>query len=239
VPPALPPMDAVPHTAARTKKKRKKATPAAAPAAAIDNASAAMPMPCTAPATKKGKTAGKKKSAKPIDLWTSPMWVATTDLAKHCVRAIAHKQKRVACNAESITGNAANKPTSNRQWYQKGLSGKIIVLGNPDFEDILPLDAFIHMMPPERLDLMLELTNDRLIAKGKQEMTHQKLLQWIGVCMLVASINFCGDRRKLWEGGGTASKYIPFYDLCATGMPHNRFGDIAWYYVRWSHQPPE
>ena len=56
--------------------------------------------------------------------------------------------------------------------------------------------------------------------------------------MLIASINFRGDRRKLWEGGGAASKYLPSYDLCATGMLRNRFDDI-WYAVRWSRQPPE
>ncbi len=63
VPPALTPMDATPHAATRTKKKRKKATPAAAPVAATDNAPAAMPTSTTAPATKKGKATGKKKSA--------------------------------------------------------------------------------------------------------------------------------------------------------------------------------
>jgi hypothetical protein len=107
VPPALTPMDAAPHAAARTKKKRKKAMPVAAPAAATDNASTAMPTSTTAPATKKGKTTGKKKSAKPIDLWTSPMFVSTTDLAMHRVRAIAHQQKWVNGNAETIIGNVA------------------------------------------------------------------------------------------------------------------------------------
>jgi hypothetical protein len=56
--------------------------------------------------------------------------------------------------------------------------------------------------------------------------------------MLIASINFRGNRHKLWEGGGTASKYLPFYDLSATGMSRNRFDDI-WYAVRWSRQPTE
>jgi hypothetical protein len=77
---------------------------------------------------------------------------------------------------------------------------------------MLPLAAFVHMMPPEQLDLVLELTNERLAAKKKKELTHQELLQWIGVCMLIASINFRSDRHKLWEGGGAASKYLPSYD---------------------------
>ena len=81
-----------------------------------------------------------------------------------------------------------------------------------------PLAAFFHMIPSEQLDLMFELTNERLAAKAKKELTRQELLQWIGVCMLIASINFCCNHRKLWEGGGAASKYLPSYDLSATGM---------------------
>jgi hypothetical protein len=118
------------------------------------------------------------------------------------------------------------------------MSGERIVMGNLDFEDMSPLDAFLHMMPPEQLTLVLELSNERLAAKGKKELTHQELLWWIGVCILISSINFLGDRRKLWEGGGTYSKFLPSYNLCATGMSRNCLDDI-WYAVRWSHQPPE
>ena len=105
MPPAL--LSMVPPAVTRTKKKRKKATAAAAPAAASNDTSAATPMPSTAPATKKGKTTGKKKSAEPIDLRTSPMFVSTTDLAMHRIRAIAHQQKWVDGNAETIIGNVA------------------------------------------------------------------------------------------------------------------------------------
>jgi hypothetical protein len=183
-------------------------------------------------------TGKNKKSAKPIDLRTSPMWVSTTDLSMHRVVAIAHEQKWVAGNAETITGNVADEPTSDRQWYQKGPSGERIAPGNPNFADMSSLAALVHVMPPEQLDLVLELTNERLAAKKKKEMTRQELLRWIGVCMLIASINFCAKRRKLWEGGGAASKFLPSYDLRATGMSRNRFDDI-WYAIRWSRQPPE
>ena len=93
-------------------------------------------------------------------------------------------------------------------------------------------------MPPAQLALMFELTNVRLAAKDKREMTCQVLLQWIGACMLIASIIFRGDHRKLCEGGGATSKYLPSYDLRAMGMSGNRFEDI-WYAIRWSRQPPE
>jgi hypothetical protein len=83
VPPDLLPI--VPSAAAWTKKKSKKATAPAAPAAASNNASTAMPMASTAPATKKGRTTGKKKAAKPIDLCLTLMWAKTTNGASHCV----------------------------------------------------------------------------------------------------------------------------------------------------------
>jgi len=239
VPPVLTPIDAAPHAAARTKKRRKKTTPVAAPAAATDDASTATSTPSTAPTAKKGKTTGKnKKSSEPINLRMSPMWVSTTNLSMHCVVAIAHEQKGVAGNTKTITGNVANEPTYDRQWYQKGPSGERIAPGNPNFADMSPLAAFVHMMLPEQLDLVLELTIERLAAKKKKELTHQELLRWIGVCMLIASINFRSKRRKLWEGGGAASKYLPSYDLCVMGMLRNCFDDI-WYAVRWSSQPPE
>ena len=41
---------------------------------------------------------------------------------------------------------------------------------------MLPLAAFVYMMPPEQLDLMLELTNEKLAAKAKKELTRQELL---------------------------------------------------------------
>jgi hypothetical protein len=85
---------------------------------------------------------------------------------------------------------------------------------------------------------MLELTNARLTMKEKWEMTHQELLWWISMCMLIASINFCGNHSKLWEGGSATSKYLPSYNLHAMGMLRNCFDDI-WYAVKQSCQPPE
>jgi len=116
VPPALTPIDAAPHAAARTKKRRKKTTPVVAPAAVTNDASTALSMPSTAPTAKKEKMTSKnKKSSEPIDLRTSPMWVSTTDLSMHHIVAIAHEQKWVAGNAETITGNVADEPTSDHQ----------------------------------------------------------------------------------------------------------------------------
>jgi hypothetical protein len=200
----------------------------------------ATPPPPTAPAAKKSKASTKKKKAsKTVDLREHPVWVVPMDGKKHRIVAIAHEQKWVAGVAATITGIVADEHTSIHQWCHKAPFGTRIAPGNPEYSIMSPLQAFLHIMPPAQLMLMLlELTNERLVEKEKQEMTRQELLRWIGVCVLIAGINFCGRRRKLWEGGGAASKYLPSYDLRATGMSRNRFDDI-WYAVRWSCQPPE
>jgi hypothetical protein len=92
--------------------------------AASDNALTATPTPSTAPTTKKGKTTGKKKAAKPIDLCMMPMWAKTTNGASHCVMAITNGQKWVVGNTVTINGDVADEPLSGCQWYQKGWSNK-------------------------------------------------------------------------------------------------------------------
>ena len=195
-------------------------------ARAPDNTLTTALPPPTTPATKKSKTTKKKKASKPVDLSVMPMWVSMNDMKKHCIVAITHEQKWVAGDAATITGDIANEPTSNHQWSHKGPFGKRIAPGNPAYNNMLSLQAYLHMMPLGQLTHILELTNVRLAPKEKQKMTHQKLLRWIGVCVLIASINFCGKCRKLWEGGGTTSKYLPSYDLCATRMLRINFDDI-------------
>jgi hypothetical protein len=120
--PPTPPPPPVGKTA--TKKKRKKA-------AALDDALTATPQLPTAPAGKKSKATKKKKAAKPVNLCASPMWVLTTDLKKHRVVAIAHEQKWVVGNADTITGDVANEPSSNHQWSYKRPFGERIA-GNPE-----------------------------------------------------------------------------------------------------------
>jgi hypothetical protein len=95
-------------------------------------------MPSNSPTTKKGKTTGKKKAAKPIGLCAALLWVKTrTNVASRCIMAITHGQKWVVGNAATINGDINNKPLSGHQWYQKGPSSKGFVPGNPDFAGML------------------------------------------------------------------------------------------------------
>jgi len=121
------------------------------------------------------------------------VWVVPTDGKKHHVVTITHEQKWVAGVAAMITGDVADEHTSIHQWFHKDPFSERIAPGNPEHSIMLPLQAFLHMMPPSQLTLMLELTNERLVEKEKQEMTRQELLWWIGVCLLIPASIFVED----------------------------------------------
>ena len=79
--------------------------------------------------------------------------------------------------AAAITGNVADKHRTIHKWCHKDLFGERIPQGNLEYNIMSPLQAFLHMMPPAQLMLMMELTNKRLVSSEKQEMTRQELLQ--------------------------------------------------------------
>lgn len=195
------------------------------------------PPPPPAPSRSRMMTTGKRKSAEPVDLRATPLYSVDTECTRHRIVAISHERTWVAGDAKTIIGDIAGEPSpSNRRWYHIGPTGERIGPNDRDFEDMSVLEAFLHMMPPEQLDHMLRLTNERLAADEQPQLVRQELLRWIGVCTLISTINFRGARRHLWEGGGATSKYLPPINLRATGMSRNRF-DAIWSAVRWSHQP--
>ena len=172
-----------------------------------------------------------------IDLRATPTYAKANDGKMHRVVAIAHERAWVAGNPESIRGNVASGPTYNHQWYHIGPTGERIGPGDREFEDMSVLESFLHMMPPKQLQHIFQLTNVRLVASDRQQLTRQELLRFIGVCTLISTINFRGARRNLWEGGNTISEFLPTINLKGTGMTRNRFEDI-WSAIRWSDQPP-
>jgi hypothetical protein len=106
-----------------------------------------------------------------------PMWAKMTNGTSHCIVVIAHGQKWVVGNAATINGNSADKPLSSCQRYQKGLSGKRIASGKPDFADMMAIKAFLHMMPPKQLVLVLELTNERLAQPSMGVVQSWKMME--------------------------------------------------------------
>jgi hypothetical protein len=166
------------------------------------------------------------------------MYVVTNDCKKHHIDAITHGRKWVAGDAKTINGSIAKEPLSNQRWHQRCPLGEKVFPGNREFQDMTSLEAFLMMMTPDELDLILELTNKNFESSGKKELSLQELLRWFGVIILMSASNFRGDCRTLWEGGGSVSKYLPPVDLKATGMSCNCWEDI-WYAIRWSGQPSE
>jgi hypothetical protein len=191
----------------------------------------------SAAALKKSRTTKSKKP--PINLCQFPTYAVTNNCMKHCVNAITHGRKWVTGNLRTITGSIANKPLSNHQWHKRCPLSKKVFPGNSNFENMTPLEAFLMMMPPDELNLNLELTNKNLKLSSKKELSlFQELLHWFGMTLLMSALIFRRDCRTLWEGGGSISKYLPPLDLKVTEMSCNCWEDI-WYAIRWSHQLSE
>ncbi len=192
----------------------------------------------SAAASKKSRTAKEGKKDPPVNLFQFLTHLVTNNCKKHHVHAITHGRKWVAGDAKTINGSIAKEPLSNHRWHPRCPLCEKVFSGNREFQDMTPLEAFLMMMPPDGLDLILELTNKNFELSGKKELSLQELLRWFGVIILMSASNFRGGRRTLWEGGGSVSKYLPPVNLKATGMSPNCWEDI-WYAIRWSHQPSE
>jgi hypothetical protein len=108
------------------------------------------------------------------------------------VVAIAHERAWVARNPDTIRGNVTSGSTYNIQWYHIGPTGERIGPSDREFQDMFILESFLHMMPPKQLQHILQLTNVRLVASDRQQLTRQELLRFIGVCTLILTINFRG-----------------------------------------------
>ena len=216
------------------KKKRKKKK-GSSDGAAADSTSVRTASPRNKKRSKK-KTSSKDVT---INLTETPMHVETHNMKSHRVVAIANGRKWVDGNAQTIFGDVA-KSVDRTRWYQKTCTGEKVYPGNAAFTDMSCLEAFQHMMPPDQINLILELTSKNLVEKNKNEITRGELFRFIGVCMLMSISNYKGERRLLWgegdECGSSISKYIPAIDLRKTQMTRNRWEDI-WYEFQSSRQP--
>ena len=180
----------------------------------------------SAAASKKSRTANEGKKDPPVNLFQFPTYVVTNNCKKHCIHAITHSRKWVAGDMTTINRSVAKEPSSNHRWHQRWPLGKKMFPGNSEFQDKTPLEAFLMMMPPDELDLILKLTNKNLELSRKKELSLQELLHWFGVIILMSASNFRGDCHTLWEGGGSISKYHPPINLKTTGMSCNCWEDI-------------
>eukprot|EP00984_Skeletonema_dohrnii_P022336 scaffold11466_cov99-Skeletonema_dohrnii-CCMP3373.AAC.4 len=88
-------------------------------------------------------------------------------------------RKWAAADNNCVKGDITNGPPDISWYYhQKGLLGENICPNNPQFKGMTRLEALLLMWPPKpkHLELVLELTNQKLKAAGKQELTQQ---EWV------------------------------------------------------------
>jgi len=79
----------------------------------------------------------------------------TNDAKKHRFHAITHGRKWVAGNAATIFGSVSLGPSIDHRWHQRCPLIEMISPGNTEFEDMTPLEAFLLIMPPDQLELIL------------------------------------------------------------------------------------
>ncbi len=119
----------------------------------------------SAAASKKSRTTKGKKP--PINLCQFLTYAVINNCMKQNVHAIAHSRKGVTGNAKMITGSIAHESSSNHQWHQRCPLGKKVFPDNSKFENMTPLEAFLMMMLPDELNLILELSNKILKLSRK------------------------------------------------------------------------
>ena len=91
------------------------------------------------------------------------------------------------------------------------------------------------LFPPEQLQLILQLTNNKLAMARKNYTTAGEIGKFFGVMLLVTQFEF-GSQASLWSNV-TTNKYIPAPSFGLTGMPRKRFDDLLMC-IRFSEQPP-
>eukprot|EP00984_Skeletonema_dohrnii_P016567 scaffold7401_cov133-Skeletonema_dohrnii-CCMP3373.AAC.2 len=206
------------------------------PPVAAANATAVSISPDGAPATAvtsqqqpRRRSSSGRQQLPPHDLVNHPITV------EH-----ASGRKWVAAENNCVKGDITNgAPVIS--WYQKSPLGEKVYPDNPQFNgttrQMTRLESLQLMWPPKpkHLELVLELTNQNLKATGKQELTQQELVKWLGACLLITRLDYFGSRRDLWDDPKSYSRYIPAPDFKKTGMSRHRFEDI-WSSLRWSKQ---
>ena len=119
-------------------------------------------------------------------------------------------------------------------WAIKTRMGYMLGQGGDHQNSYSCLEYFLMLFPPEQLQLILQLTNNKLAIARKNYTTAGEIVKFFGVMLLVTRFEF-GSRASLWSNTST-NKYIPAPSFGLTGMPRKRFNDL-WMCIRFSDQP--
>ena len=119
-------------------------------------------------------------------------------------------------------------------WAIKTRIGYMLGQGGDHQNSYSHLEYFLMLFPPEQLQLILQLTNNKLAMARKKYTRAGEIVKFFGVMLLVTQFEF-GSRASLWSNT-SINKYIPAPSLGLTGMPWKQFNDL-WMCIRFSDQP--
>ena len=124
----------------------------------------------------------------------------------------------------------------SHSWAVKTRMGYMLGRGGDHQNSYSCLEYFLMLFPPEQLQLILQLTNNKLAMATKNYTMAGEIVKFFGVMLLVTWFEF-GSQASLWSNV-TTNKYIPAPSFGLTGMPQKRFDDL-WMCIRFSEQPPK
>ena len=123
----------------------------------------------------------------------------------------------------------------SRNWAVKTRIGYMLGRGG-DHQNSYPcLEYFLMLFPPEQLQLILQLTNNKLAMARKNYTMAGEIVKFFGVMLLVTRFEF-GSRASLWSNV-TTNKYIPAPSFGLTGMLWKRFNNL-WMCIRFRNNHP-
>ena len=119
-------------------------------------------------------------------------------------------------------------------WAIKTRMGYMLGQGGDHQNSYSCHEYFLMLFPPEQLQLIIQLTNNKLAMARKNYTMAGEIVKFFGVMLLVTQFEF-GSRASLWSNV-TTNKYIPAPSFGLTGMPWKWFNDL-WMCIRFSDQP--
>ena len=119
-------------------------------------------------------------------------------------------------------------------WAIKTRMGYMLGRGGDHQNSYSRLEYFLMLFPPEQLQLILQLTNNKLAMARKNYTMAGEIVKFFGVMLLVTWFQF-GSQASLWSNTST-NKYIPAPSFGLTEMPWKWFDDL-WMCIRFSDQP--
>jgi hypothetical protein len=82
-------------------------------------------------------------------------------------------------------------PVPNKQWAIRcPLTDDIFRPGSDSGRSVSRLNYFLLLFPPDQMVAMIELTNEKLVAKGAKALTKGEMLKFIAIVMLCTRFEF-------------------------------------------------